>query len=604
MTDDSITKKFQIPLISLATTINRDQNLINHFEDLSNELIYEIFEFLDSYHIYEAFLDLNTRFQNLCIHSNLPININISSLSKSTFQRYYTQLIMPKKHRIQSLCLSDPFIIDFFSSSTEHLSKCSQLRTLILDIFESEHMENLLHSLASLPNLSSLAIPIAQGSNTNTIYNLIFQLPVLKYCKITFEENVFFESLPRSTKKASNSIEHLVINGACHYVIIDALLSYVPQLRRLSINYLYGYYKHGINEFSTILNNLTHVSLTLKDLLFDQFEPFIEQYLSRVKVLYISSNYDTAYLNATRWKQIILSHMPHLHIFDFQHKYELFYRNKYENIYLHLFQKFTSSFWLERQWFFTYDNNFGSPPYGIFYSIKPYRRKYFTLTDEPNLDKNTCHEKTIFDSVHHVTIQDERVIAGTSKYFPNVNELTIFNRRASCSHWDSTYNIDGIISMIQVTKLTIDYSHRPFNKLVDLLYCTPNVHTLVFKQLSLSETDYFLLQESEKFRLVSNQNKIKSITFSFDYSLRKIKLFMNLCPKLQQLTIGMTDSCLEIIVQFLLLETKRTTCHLSSLCIFGINTIWNKKLKTLIESKNLSDDYSIKILDRNFYLWW
>ncbi|CAF1036987.1 unnamed protein product [Rotaria sordida] len=529
ITDDSTTKKFQISLISLATTINRDQNLINHFEDLSNELIYEIFEFLDSYHIYEAFLDLNTRFQNLCIHSNLPININISSLSKSTFQRYYTQLIMPKKHRIQSLCLSDPFIIDFFSSSTEHLSKCSQLRTLILDIFESEHMENLLHSLASLPNLSSLAIPIAKGSNTNTIYDLIFQLPVLKYCKMTFEENVFFESLPRSTKKASNSIEHLIINGACHYVIIDALLSYVPQLRRLSINYLYGYYKHGINEFSTILNNLTHVSLTLKDLLFDQFEPFIEQYLSRVKVL---------------------------------------------------------------------------PPYGIFYSIKPYRRKYFTLTDEPNLDKNTCHEKTIFDSVHHVTIQDERVIAGTSKYFPNVNELTIFNRRASCSHWDSTYNIDGIISMIQVTKLTIDYSHRPFNKLVDLLYCTPNVHTLVFKQLSLSETDYFLLQESEKFRLVSNQNKIKSITFSFDYSLRKIKLFMNLCPKLQQLTIGMTDSCLEIIVQFLLLETKRTTCHLSSLCIFGINTIWNKKLKTLIESKNLSDDYSIKILDRNFYLWW
>ncbi|CAF1322293.1 unnamed protein product [Rotaria sp. Silwood1] len=329
-------------------------------------------------------------------------------------------------------------------------------------------MENLLHSFTSLPNLSSLAIPIAQGSNTNTIYNLIFQLPVLKYCKMTFEENISFESLPRSTK-LSNSIEHLVINGACHYAIIDALLSYVPQLRRLSINYL---------------------------------------------------------------------------------------------------------------------------------------RKCFTLTGEPNLDKNVCHEKTIFDSVHHVIIQDERVIVNSSKYFPNANELTIFNQRASCSHWNSTYYIDGIIPVIQITKLTIDYSHHPFNKLVDLLYCIPNIQTLIFKQLSLPEMDYFLLQESEKFRLVSNQNKIKSITFSLDYSLRKIKLFMNLCPKLQQLTIGMADNCLEITVQFLLLETKRTICHLSSLCIFGMNTISNKKLKTLIESKNLLDDYSIKIVDRNFYLWW
>jgi hypothetical protein len=58
--------------------------------NLSNELIYEIFEFLHPHQAFQAFYDLNKRFENLFVYSNLRIKINIISTSKSAFQRYIT----------------------------------------------------------------------------------------------------------------------------------------------------------------------------------------------------------------------------------------------------------------------------------------------------------------------------------------------------------------------------------------------------------------------------------------------------------------------------------------------------------------------------------
>ncbi|CAF3982612.1 unnamed protein product [Rotaria sordida] len=53
------------------------------FEDLANEILYEIFDYLDVYDIYKGFYNLNNRFQNLAINSNVFTKINISTISKS-----------------------------------------------------------------------------------------------------------------------------------------------------------------------------------------------------------------------------------------------------------------------------------------------------------------------------------------------------------------------------------------------------------------------------------------------------------------------------------------------------------------------------------------
>ena len=43
-------------------------------EDLENEVSCEIFKYMDIYHVYERFFNLNRRFKNLLMHSNKYFN--------------------------------------------------------------------------------------------------------------------------------------------------------------------------------------------------------------------------------------------------------------------------------------------------------------------------------------------------------------------------------------------------------------------------------------------------------------------------------------------------------------------------------------------------
>ncbi|UJR29511.1 hypothetical protein I4U23_010728 [Adineta vaga] len=69
--------------------IMKTKSVIRQFEDLPNELIYEIFDYLEYYHIYESFSNLNDRFRFLLMESTLLPKINISLISKTTFNRFY-----------------------------------------------------------------------------------------------------------------------------------------------------------------------------------------------------------------------------------------------------------------------------------------------------------------------------------------------------------------------------------------------------------------------------------------------------------------------------------------------------------------------------------
>jgi hypothetical protein len=343
------------------------------FEDLANEILYEIFDYLDINDAYDAFFDLNKRFQNLFLYSNLPIQVNISTMPKSSFELYHKNVIIPNKHRINYLRLSNPFTVDIVLSPPVTISKFIQLETLVLDNINAKYLRNIFTHAIVLNKLHSLVLSLADlVQDPAKLIGWIFRLPKLKSCKITYQTKDDRNLQPLLSNECSVSpIEYLVINTRFSCDSVANLLCRVPNLRHLSINCLVGYRNLNIDPSFIQLKHLKYVSLKLEGEFLKRLETLITNFFHRVEVLRLTTRYDKEYLNAQQWKQLIESYMPNLRIFDINHDSSV---KNHSLSYHDLINAFDSPFWIQRGWFFTHQHTWRtSLDGGMFHSTDPYR---------------------------------------------------------------------------------------------------------------------------------------------------------------------------------------------------------------------------------------
>ncbi|CAF4940100.1 unnamed protein product [Rotaria sp. Silwood1] len=536
----------------LATQIEINcliEEFISVFEDLSNELIYEIFEYLDFHHVFEAFHDLNERFQNLLINSNLPIKINISSMSKYRFQRYLTYFIIPQTYRIKSFRLSNPFAADMCLLLFPIMTNLTRLESLTIHNIESDYVEGIINHLSLLPSLSSLVIiSIDYIRNQNDIYQKIFRLPTLKYCQILLESLCHRKPMSTDTNEFS-PIEHLVINNKVSLNQLYSLLSRVPQLQHLSLDHLCVPRWSQTSLNSITLHYLTHVSLKLYSVSFDNFVSLIKHFFNKIQILrikvgympYFSSNLE--YLNANRWEQLISTHMPNLYIFDFEHQYRTWGYFNDRQTYEAQINMFNSLFWIKRQWFFEHQYcQIRNSTYAIFYSTNSYKKEFYILDED--LDKNIGSPSLEIEEnpAYHVGIYSINAMEKFIGNFRNATKLTLFDT------FDKPRNsivrsLNRIMPLKQLSTLSIDCHHFPFDQIDELLYSTPNVHTLKLHSILLYRIDSVSMQQKQIFQLVSITNIVKNVIIAKESTVEKIQLLVALFPRLEYLTINLYTQC-------------------------------------------------------------
>jgi hypothetical protein len=115
-------------------------------------------------------------------------------------------------------------------------SSFHRLESFRLSVTQQEDLIPLIKTLTSLPRLFSLYLFSDDKhwyDDLGEIYQLIFNLPVLKYNTLVCEEHRPIISLPISDNNQYGTIEYMAINHNCCLNQLLTLLSYTPQLRRL-----------------------------------------------------------------------------------------------------------------------------------------------------------------------------------------------------------------------------------------------------------------------------------------------------------------------------------------------------------------------------------
>ncbi|CAF4058320.1 unnamed protein product [Adineta steineri] len=335
---------------------------MTHFEDLSNEILLEIFDYVNGYDIYKSFHNLNSRFQQFLTSSSILFKIKLCSETISNLEECCETVIIPNQHHILSLDIKDGIFVNNFFKYCIIDSSFHNLQSVILRDILIELVVVPLFHLKSLPNLLSLTLicHLLFPKDISDIYRLIFSLPTLKYNKISLEElnyeyddiNEINISLPVGIPNQQfSTIEYFVINHECTLDELIFILCHTPQLRHFICGNLLKADQNVEDEQIPTLSYLKHIRIDCCYLDFNDFERFIKKVSPQLQRLHIKPNFSKAYLDADRWERLITNYIPHLDTLIcncYQHNFII-----YEDRSLHLIiNQFSSPFWVNKGWIF------------------------------------------------------------------------------------------------------------------------------------------------------------------------------------------------------------------------------------------------------------
>ncbi|CAF1467435.1 unnamed protein product, partial [Rotaria sp. Silwood1] len=203
-----------------------------------------------------------------------------------------------------------------------------------------------------------------------------------------------------------------------------------------------------------------------------------------------------------------------------------------------------------------------SPPRSILNFI---HLEIFTLDNPVNLICSNI-EKENLNSVKHLYIASEEIGHNCVNYFPNVKTLSIKNTFSKPI--DSTIaTLQCMIPLMQLTKLIIECFIFPIKNIINLLYLTPNIHTLSLNSLLLNDMNKNSKKQNEILQYISKKNKIQKLVLNWRRSLSNIQFVVDLFPRLKYLKVEMDRKEIKQIIQFLLSKTHNKT---RNLCIFKV----------------------------------
>lgn len=252
------------------------------FENIPNEILLEIFSYLELTELYRAFSSLNSRFEELIYNDFSLLSARLPAKLTLPFER--------------------------FSFRINHLTLIDWHPTDLLSILGPE----------ILPQLKCLTIrssnPLCFGQPTNDILHRIVSFPTLSQCTIDLPTTLYINNFQLSI---STAIRHLELS----MITLDMLfflLMHLPELCSLNVWLNTNgrrFESQTYNPYYRCLRLRTFIIGLHNDILFDEVL-FLLRRMPVLRTLHINGSvWDQQFLAHNHWKNILLGNnlFPLLH---------------------------------------------------------------------------------------------------------------------------------------------------------------------------------------------------------------------------------------------------------------------------------------------------
>ncbi|CAM4822183.1 unnamed protein product [Rotaria magnacalcarata] len=350
--------------------------------------------------------------------------MKIEISSNTIFDFHYKQFLKSNKHHIISFDIDSQSTLDKFMNLFIIDSLFSHLESLVLNSISTYKLLIIRFYLKSLPYLSSLSICLNNCSHDlGDIYQIIFHLS-LKYFRVAVPRHPHLcITIPIAAQNQFSSIEYLLIYHRCTFNQLTSILLHTPRLSHLHCFNIIESKDQSKSELMIKLHNLTHLTMTLYNLEFDELEEFLLKLCSQLQLFHVKiESRDRSYLNADRWERFISQNMPSLIKFIFRYTDTI--DDEFELTFYHsLINRFSSSFWIDRKWVFKLFIEEDE----LIYSIRPYQLSNSALCQQMDL---SIRDKIIFNAflnmnkISKITLQnvtENDQIESIFKYFPRLH---------------------------------------------------------------------------------------------------------------------------------------------------------------------------------------
>ncbi|CAF4994318.1 unnamed protein product [Rotaria sp. Silwood1] len=332
-----------------------------NFELLSNEIILDLFDYLNGMDLLRAFYGINVRLNLLLYQQFRGYHFNFFSVSKCQFDLVCQHHIPFIVDRIVTLTVSDyeltPEQINLFLSYVPSISQFTNLRSLTLwNIRSSRTLLKITEEFHHLHNLIRLNLSFHLYYDDQVDFQLINNniLSISKLTHCHYESYFGKQQYFHIPTKLSRFLRNLYIsNFKIRWNQIYQLFLYASRMKHLSI-YIDSDENDQHKLFSCpTLNDLSIIIFNIDDN--SKMISFLQN-LSNLHCLKI--NLAGNLIDGCQWEQVIRYYLPKLKVFYLNMKQKFSVNQNIQERVDELIHSFESSFWInEHKWFvrcFTY----------------------------------------------------------------------------------------------------------------------------------------------------------------------------------------------------------------------------------------------------------